>query len=198
MLTEPLGQWSFTVVFALLSLFAAWRAVVDRRRVLPFVGHVLHLVMAVAMVAMAWPWWSAVPVAPQVVVFGSAALWFTGVGVAQVNGRLPRQTLGGHAPWHQFAHAVMMAAMVWMLVVMGAMPTPAGAGHAHGTMGTAAVLTGVAATAGLVVATVVLAVDAAQADSHQRARRGGARSETVAGAWMSGAMASMCWVMIAH
>lgn len=198
MLTEPLGQWSFTGVFGLLSLFAAWRAVVDRRRVLPLVGHVLHLVMAVAMVAMAWPWGSAMPVAPQVVVFGAAVVWFTGVGVAQVAGRLPRRMVGGHAPWHQFAHAVMMAAMVWMLVVMAAVPSAADGGHGHASMGTAAVLTGVGATAGLVVATVVLAVDAAQRGPHQLAGRGGTRVEAIAGAWMSGAMASMCWVMIAH
>lgn len=198
MLTEPLGQWSFTVVFGLLSLFAAWRAVADRRRVLPLVGHVLHLVMAIAMAAMAWPWWSVVPVAPQVVLFAAAALWFTGVGVAQVTGRLPQQAVGGHAPWHQFTHAAMMGAMVWMLVVMAAAPTTSGGGHTHGAMGVAEVLTGVAATAGLVVATVVLVVDAAERSPHELARTGGTRAETVAGAWMSGAMASLCWAMIAH
>nr|WP_281377667.1 DUF5134 domain-containing protein [Saccharopolyspora hordei] len=81
-----------------------------------------HVVMCAAMLAMCWPWGTAVPVGPQLVVLGAMAAWF--LLLTAITRWCP-----GHRRWQQAHHAVMAAAMCWMLV---AMPAPApGSGHVH-------------------------------------------------------------------
>lgn len=199
MLVEPLGQWAYTVVFGLLALHSLVRVVVDRRWGFQVVSHLLHTVMALVMVAMAWPWWYSLPVAEQVVFFGASAIWYAVVAVLVGVGRIRTDQLGGHGLWHQVIHVVMMLAMVWMVVVMADSPAPVpGIGHQHGALGAAGALFGTAGTAALVVATVVLVVDVAE----QSARRGwtlrGRIGDSTAGIGMCAGMASMCWLMLAH
>jgi ribose/xylose/arabinose/galactoside ABC-type transport system permease subunit len=66
----------------------------------------LHAVMALAMIAMAWPWGMRFPVIFSVLVFTASALYFAYLGLF----------LGavGHTPYH----AAMMASMVVMSVAM--------------------------------------------------------------------------------
>jgi hypothetical protein len=75
-------------------------------------GDVLHAAMCVAMVAMAWPATMAFARLPQLALFGFAAVWFA---VATARGAAH----GGHdGRWQPGFHAVMMAAMAWMVFAM--------------------------------------------------------------------------------
>ncbi|WP_226353602.1 DUF5134 domain-containing protein [Pseudonocardia sp. ICBG601] len=130
--------WVFTVVFVLTGLYALGRFALlasgaerdgDRGVELS------HVVMSVAMIAMAWGWTGG-PATPsgvlQLVVFGIFAVSFLAQAVA-----------AGHDVVASADHAVMNAAMVWMVAAMPAlmgMPATAGggggghAGHAgHGS-----------------------------------------------------------------
>jgi len=80
--------------------------------------------MGIAMITMLWPWGQGVPVMVYVLVFTAAALWFVSRALfapATSVGGIgdPPLTIGHHGvrgvAWY---HAAMMAAMVWMAVVM--------------------------------------------------------------------------------
>nr|WP_269151194.1 DUF5134 domain-containing protein [Spelaeicoccus albus] len=78
-----------------------------------------HLLMAIAMIAMAWPSGMGVPAGPQVVVFGLAAVWLV---VQALLARRPwmKGAHGTHQhPIALWYHAFMMGAMVLMVVMMG-------------------------------------------------------------------------------
>jgi hypothetical protein len=110
---EPALRWVFTVAFAAVGAFCLYRGLRDgalTRRV----SGVLHLVLCAGMIAMAWPAAMDFAPAPQLLVFGFAAVWYTGLLVS-----------GARA--HDGYHAVMAAAMAWMVLVMsrGAAPDPA-------------------------------------------------------------------------
>lgn len=156
MITSPLWQWVFTAVFASIACYLAWRLGKDRNRPVLLIGNVFHLLMALVMVAMTWPWWRALPWLPQLVLFSVSTLWFIGVTIAQRLGRFEPQQLGCHPAWHQGVHAVMMGSMTWMVAVM----PPGG----HHMMSNAAMLTGLLLTIGLVVGAVLLPVDAVRAN----------------------------------
>lgn len=85
-----------------------------------------HVVMSAAMIAMCWPWGMAIPVNPQLVVFGVMAVWFL-VLAAGV------RWCTGHQRWQQLHHAVMAVGMFWMLAAMPALMShgPAESGHTH-------------------------------------------------------------------
>lgn len=94
-------------------------------------GHLLHLLMSVAMIVMVWPaGMASMPLAPQVALFGVATLWF--VSMAVISG--VRRARGADVPgaMSHLPHAVMMGAMTWHLQAM-AMKHAAmhGTGHAH-------------------------------------------------------------------
>ena len=73
----------------------------------------LHLLMAVAMLVMAWPAGMAVPNRPPMVFFLLAAGWFVVVSVLRAGHRVA----DGY-------HAVMMLAMAWMYAVMDGQVLP--------------------------------------------------------------------------
>ncbi|KAA5826061.1 DUF5134 domain-containing protein [Saccharopolyspora hirsuta] len=85
-----------------------------------------HVVMSAAMIAMCWPWGMAIPVAPQLVVFGTMVVWFLAL-TANV------RWCTGHRRWQQAHHAVMAAGMCWMLAAMPALMShqPTGSDHVH-------------------------------------------------------------------
>lgn len=110
-------QWTLTGVFAVcVGLYlaqvrtaAGWQ---------PRVAWSLHALMAVAMIAMSWPWGMAVSPIGYVLVFTASALFFAYLGLF---------TAGvGHSVYH----AVMMASMVLMALAMSpaGMPEPANVG----------------------------------------------------------------------
>ncbi|MHA7663210.1 DUF5134 domain-containing protein [Mycolicibacterium sp. HS_4_1] len=77
-------------------------------------SRVLHLLMAVAMLVMAWPAGMAVPNRPPMVLFLLAAGWFVVVLLVRTGHRVA----DGY-------HAVMMLAMAWMYAVMDGRVLPA-------------------------------------------------------------------------
>lgn len=193
MITNPVWQWVFSVVFVAIAGYLAWRAVADRRRPLQTIGDVLHLLMALVMAAMAWPWWYSLPWLAQLIIFAFSTLWFLAVGLGQWLGRFEPEQLGCHPAWHQVVHALMMGAMTWMVAVMP--PGHGGHGeHAMHTMGTTATVLGIVATALLFVAAVVQLVDAAP----ELRRRGLTRHvvDSLVMVVMLIGMGAMCWLMI--
>ncbi|MET8695264.1 DUF5134 domain-containing protein [Streptomyces bauhiniae] len=117
-----------TALFALPAGYGLWLTATPGRALSDRVGHALHAVMGIAMVAMVWPWGMQLPVGPQVVLFAAGALWFAGAALvrsAGPGGRAAR--LLGAVP-----HVVMMAAMAWMADVMnGPAMTAGSAGAGH-------------------------------------------------------------------
>lgn len=191
---EPLSRWAFTVVFGLLACYLVARVVAEVRKPLQVVMHLLHLAMAVAMVAMAWPWWGFVPALPQLLVFGAGGVWFVVLAGLLATRRVSHFDTGCHGPLHQLSHAASMVAMVWMVLVMA----PSGDApivHHHAGLGAGAVVTGTAVTAAMVVSAVALLVEAFEA-----LRRPGSAPpgpvDAGCGAVMTAGMAAMCWMML--
>ena len=91
-----------------------------RRRWRQWVDSTLHVLMSCAMLAMLWPgaWPGPVPVEAQVAVFGAGAGWFL---------------LAPDARTSRWYDAAAMAAMTWMLLVMGPADADRHAHHLHGT-----------------------------------------------------------------
>ncbi|MHA7651517.1 DUF5134 domain-containing protein [Mycobacterium sp. ML4] len=90
--------------------------VIDRKSWTSIVSHGLHLTMAIAMAAMAWPQALGFPPTPAKEFFLAAALWFVIVAVLAVRTTAARM-VGGY-------HALMMVAMAWMYAAMGGHPAP--------------------------------------------------------------------------
>lgn len=118
MILDPVLAWALTTCFAAtgavsLAALLRSRAWADRG------SYLAHLLMSVSMAIMPWPWAMAIPPLLQVLVFTSAALWYAGLAVL-----LPRTHAGPEGLDHHgragylVYHAAMMAAMVWMAVLM--------------------------------------------------------------------------------
>lgn len=195
MVTDPVLQWALTLAFLATASYAGIRILVDRSPLLA-VGNVLHLAMSLTMIAMCWPWWSVIPRGPQLVVFAGGLAWFLLILVLQLIGRVSRAAIGGHSAWHQAAHALMMLAMVWMIVVMPAGDSASGHSHHHGSLELWPALSGVALTAALLTSGAVFVVEFL-VSSRERLRWIGHTGDVVSGAVMSIGMALMCWPMIA-
>ena len=128
MVANDLLRVVLTVLFGGSGLFLLAQ-LIRAREVRARVDDGTHVLMCVSMLAMTYPWGDHWPVAPQLIVFGLATLWF----LAQL---FVPPAAGGHRHGAGAArivallyHAVMMAAMVWMV---GLMPTLMG----HSTAGT--------------------------------------------------------------
>jgi len=119
-------RWLCTVAFAAIgAYYLVWllRAPGGEHR--ERVSNAAHLAMCAAMILMVWPWGMDVAVLPQQVVFGLAAVWFLVPAV--------RTAPAGHRWWRlrHGQHAVLMAAMVWMLATL---PSSMAADHSGHTM----------------------------------------------------------------
>jgi hypothetical protein len=108
-------RWALTVALALASAYHLTR--VPRVAGAARVAEVLHLTMGVAMIAMLWPWGSAVPASAWVAVFTASTGWFLFRALRSTGRRVVSGLFAGS-----------MATMVWMGATMPAM---ASAG-AHG------------------------------------------------------------------
>ncbi|WP_449276666.1 DUF5134 domain-containing protein [Leucobacter sp. GX24907] len=195
MFTDPVVQWGFTVLFSALTVYSVLRVFVDGSRSLQAIGHALHAVMAADMATMAWLWWAAIPSTPQLVFFVTAAVWYAIMLVLQASRRVSRRTLGGHGAWHQAVHVVMMLAMVWMVAVM-ADADPSASGHDHSALPIGAALTGVAVTAGLIVAGAVFVVEFVDCVRGGKRTWAGHTGDVASGALMCLGMAAMCLPML--
>lgn len=195
---DPVTQWAFTLVFGALGIVSLVWLASDRRRPLQVVGNLLHLLMAVAMVWMAWSVPSTGAIVTQLVVFAAGTVWFAVMAVLRATGRVRRRAVGDHGPWQLLGHAVMMAAMVWMIAAMGASGaehTNGGHGHHHAEVSVFPVLLGVAATAALVVTGVLLVVELVDCVRSSRGLRRHT-GDLAGGAAMSLGMAAMCWAVL--
>jgi hypothetical protein len=123
MIADLTLRWVVTVLFGLSVAECLYALAAGHRKWTGVVGHVLHLVMSVAMIVMAWPAGLAVPNRPPLAFFLLGALWFVGMAVAASPG--PVQRLDNEY------HAVMMAAMAWMYAVMDGALLPGNAGGPH-------------------------------------------------------------------
>lgn len=205
MTSDPAVQWTLTVLFAASSIYSLWR-LAGCRHVFTGLGHTLHLGMNLGMVAMAWPWWSRLPVVPQLVFFAAAAVFFaSAAGWHAVDG-LPsgepvQQRWAGH---HQDAsvqavHAVMMLAMVWAVAVMS--PVQGAAHHLdHGAhaarLGAGAAVGGAVLVGALVAGAGVFLVQLVRHRRGHGAAWGRVETDHLAGASTSLGMAAMCGLML--
>lgn len=132
MIDDLFLRWIVTALFVSSAAECVYAIATGRRVWTHAVSQALHLVMAIAMVVMAWPGGVALPTNAPILFFAVAALWFIAL------------TLGrpGHRGINAY-HAAMMLAMVWMYAVMsGSLPAPsdgtsqaAGSGGHHSTPG---------------------------------------------------------------
>lgn len=135
MIAESGLRWLLTVLFAALTAYGLWRVVRPTGHAghggnVAFasrMAHLLHALMALAMGVMVWPWGMGLPAAPQVVFFVLAAVWFP--AAALVWGGSGRRR---RAVWRALPHALVMAAMAWMLYAMATMGGIEGAGVGSG------------------------------------------------------------------
>ncbi|MFC4627451.1 DUF5134 domain-containing protein [Promicromonospora alba] len=197
MIDDPALQWALTALFLVTATYSGCLLLLERRP-LAAVGHLLHIGMSLGMVLMCWPWWSQLPVLPQLIVFGGAAGWFALVYLAQVSRRIPRRAAGDHGPVHQALHAMMMLAMVWMVAAMTSAPgSPvATSGYAHTAMSVPVVLAGVVMVTALVVAGVLFLLDCAEAARTCWHVHRSHTLESASGSLMSLGMVAMCWPML--
>ncbi|WP_224391439.1 DUF5134 domain-containing protein [Pseudonocardia sp. ICBG1293] len=150
--------WALTAVFAATGFYALARwaaAVSERRSAAHRTAELAHLLMSAAMVVMTWTWYGSAGLWTQIVLFGVLGVFFVLTAARGV----PCGTSGRVAG---AAHALMAAAMVWMLAAMplimaspvaaaggggahahhgGAMTDMSGAGHAAAPVGWAVAVT---------------------------------------------------------
>jgi hypothetical protein len=124
-------SWTFTVVFTLTGVYSLVRLTelasgMDRTG--SRIAELSHLLMSLAMIAMAWGW-TGEPSSPtgvgQIVVFGVLGIWFLARLVLPV---------GDHSRATEGYHLVANAAMVWMVAAMpqimaSGTPVPEAAPH---------------------------------------------------------------------
>jgi hypothetical protein len=100
-------RWAVTGLFLLSAV--GFALVTDRRSWTSVVSYGLHLTMAIAMAAMAWPQALGLPPTPAEVFFVAAALWFAITAVLATRMIATRLVRG--------YHALKMLAMAWMYAV---------------------------------------------------------------------------------
>ncbi|MGV7301709.1 DUF5134 domain-containing protein [Mycobacterium kansasii] len=103
-------RWVVTGLFALPAAECAVVLVSKGRPWKLVIGHGLHVVMAVGMAVMAWPWSARLPATGPAVFFLLACLWFVTMAVV-VAGPIAPRVLYGY-------HALMMLATAWMYAAM--------------------------------------------------------------------------------
>lgn len=117
-MVTPFLAGLYTAVFAATALYFSWRGVRARAYAVEFTEHLLHVVMSAVMVAMVWPWWDHLPRVLLLIFFAAATAWFLLMMVLQAAGIAAAGRHGRLGLWYRSLHAVMMAAMVWMIAVM--------------------------------------------------------------------------------
>lgn len=106
-----------TAMFAVSALYCAVR--LTRRISVPARGtYAAHLLMGAAMIVMAWPAGMGVLAVPQLIVFGAATVWFLVLAISFGRAWARSSHHERHGRLVYWYHAVMMAAMVWMLAAM--------------------------------------------------------------------------------
>lgn len=113
-LSLPVLRCIITVLFVAAAAECAHTLFTDRRAWRSVISQVLHITMALAMTAMAWPATAGLPTTAPMVFFALATVWFVVLVL----------TRPGHRAVNAY-HAVMMLAMVWMYAAMSGSLVPA-------------------------------------------------------------------------
>lgn len=123
--------WALTAVFAATGFYALARwaaAVSERRSAAHRTAELAHLLMSAAMVVMTWTWYGSAGLWTQIVLFGVLCVFFLVTASRGVPCGPSGRVAGA-------AHALMAAAMVWMLaampLIMASPVAAAGGGGAH-------------------------------------------------------------------
>ena len=103
-------RWIVTILFALATAECVYSLATHRMRWPATIGHILHLIMSVAMLVMAWPFSMSWPTVPPMWFFVAATAWFIVAILLYSPDRLTRIA--------DSYHAFMMAAMAWMYAIM--------------------------------------------------------------------------------
>ncbi|AWK11973.1 DUF5134 domain-containing protein [Streptomyces spongiicola] len=120
-------RWILTVVFAVPVMYGTWRACAPGTEAGDRVDQAFHVVAGSLMIAMVWPWGTVLPTGPQLIALVAGAAWF--LGSAPLRAATGARVAASYAA---LPHAVMTAAMAWMVAVMGtASPGHGGGTHAH-------------------------------------------------------------------
>ncbi|MCV7199315.1 DUF5134 domain-containing protein [Mycobacterium angelicum] len=110
MIHDVLLRWTVTGLFALGAVECALPILTQRRPWPVIVSHSLHVLMAVAMAAMAWPWSMRLPPTLPAMLFLLATMWFATLTIVAARTAEQRR-MGGY-------HAMMMLATAWMYAAM--------------------------------------------------------------------------------
>src|ERR1700752_425528 len=115
MIADPVLRWIVTALFVISAAECVYALAAGRRSLTHTVGHLLHLVMAIAMAVMEWPRGAALPTTGPMLFFLAATVWFAAITLVE----------SGHRTVNAY-HASMMLAMAWMYAVMSGslLPSP--------------------------------------------------------------------------
>ena len=118
MIHDIVLRWVVIGLFALTAVEYGLAVVTKPRPWTSAVNHALHVVMAVAMVVMAWPWSTQLPTTGPAVFFLLAAVTFAAMAIFAIRTTSRRELY--------FYHGLMMLATAWMYVIMDSHLMPAG------------------------------------------------------------------------
>jgi hypothetical protein len=124
MIQDIFLRWIVTALFVLSAAECLFAIATGHRTLTHVVGHLLHFIMSIAMVVMAWPWGATLPTTGPMVFFLLAAVWFVAVGFTGVGHRV----VNGY-------HALMTFAMAWIYAMTNGNLLPGQGGAAHGADG---------------------------------------------------------------
>jgi Domain of unknown function (DUF5134) len=118
MIHDIVLRWVVIGLFALTAVEYGVAVITKPRPWTSAVNHALHVVMAVAMVVMAWPWSTQLPTTGPAVFFLLAAGTFAAMAIFAIRTTSRRELY--------FYHGLMMLATAWMYVIMDSHLMPAG------------------------------------------------------------------------
>jgi hypothetical protein len=125
-------RWVVTMLFGASIATYVYILVAQRDRWTSTVNHLLHLVMSVVMILMAWGVGMSLPTAPSMIFFLLAGIWF-GRAVCRMSTPASDRLTNGY-------YAMMMAAMAWMFAAMnGRLPSQFGHLSDHAQSAAAAI-----------------------------------------------------------
>lgn len=123
MIDDIVLRWVVTGLSALGAVAWGYVLLNRRRSWIEVVRCAVHVVMAIAMAVMVWPWGTQLPATAPTVFFAVAALWFVILAVVSAE-TVPLRTVYGY-------HALMMLAMVWMYAFIHGLVPPAHSSNHH-------------------------------------------------------------------
>jgi Domain of unknown function (DUF5134) len=118
MIHDIVLRWVVIALFALTAVEYGVAVITRPRPWTSALNHALHVVMAVAMVVMAWPWRTQLPTTGPAVFFLLAAVAFAAMAIFAVRTTTRRELY--------FYHGLMMLATAWMYAIMDSHWMPAG------------------------------------------------------------------------